>query len=208
MYFKIIMCIIPATPLVLWGLVKRHYVKFDRFKAIDKYLYECKFFSVEKSGCRTHLYRSVSCSHKCAVYDVLYIADMMRVAKYSLNMCMCILTNEAILESLIFLHNNGVKVRVIMDRGMAFHEKRKAMRLKCKGILVKVQKSWDEIMHHKFCYFDIEEPGRCRLFFGSLNLTLQGVTSNWEYLIFTNNLYMINEHKKIFESLWRETELF
>lgn len=209
MYFKIITFVISATSLVLFNLRKQYYSKFVKYESIDdKYSFESMFLFAQNSKCKKHLYRGVTCGDKCAVYNLNHIVKFIETARYNLNMCMCILTSEAIIETLIVLHNNGVKVKLIIDRlsRLALLENGKAAYLKSKGIPVKVPKSSDDIMHHRFSYWNERKTGKGELFLGSLNLTHQGFTSNWENLVFTNNLRMLNEYDKLFEYLWKNTE--
>lgn len=57
-------------------------------------------------------------------------------------------------------------------------------------------------MHHKFCLID-EKTEERRMFVGSLNLTLQALTSNWDDLMFTDNPDMIKRFADEFEELWQ-----
>lgn len=58
-------------------------------------------------------------------------------------------------------------------------------------------------MHHKFCLIDEFDHINAQLFYGSLNLTMQGITSNWETVVFTKNQNLIKYFSEEFEYLWK-----
>lgn len=56
-------------------------------------------------------------------------------------------------------------------------------------------------MHHKFCVVDAGTEDQ-KVFFGSLNLTLQGLTRNWDDVVFTTNKTFISRFGEEFNELW------
>lgn len=56
-------------------------------------------------------------------------------------------------------------------------------------------------MHHKFCLIDENTPNK-KAFIGTLNLTLQGLCSNWDTFVYTNDSNVIQSLKIEFERLW------
>lgn len=57
-------------------------------------------------------------------------------------------------------------------------------------------------MHHKFCLIDEKEPASAKLLLGSLNLTLQGFLENFEFVVLTNNQFMVQRFSEEFDHLW------
>ncbi|KAK4876508.1 hypothetical protein RN001_009014 [Aquatica leii] len=86
---------------------------------------------------------------------------------------------------------------------MAENPASKIMHLKEQGLKLKVQPSGrDNLLHHKFCLIDENHPKDSKIFFGTLNLTLQGMTSNFDAIIFTNNVQIVQKYRDEFEFLW------
>lgn len=56
-------------------------------------------------------------------------------------------------------------------------------------------------MHHKFCLIDEDTPS-AKLFIGTVNLTLQGLCSNWDTIVYTNDKIVIARLKAEFDELW------
>ncbi|GJQ67882.1 hypothetical protein Trydic_g16643 [Trypoxylus dichotomus] len=73
--------------------------------------------------------------------------------------------------------------------------------LKELGIPVKIQPDSQSFMHHKFFLID-EYTDDKEVWFGSLNLTAQAFTANWESIIYTNDTVMVSNFSKCFEMLW------
>lgn len=72
------------------------------------------------------------------------------------------------------------------------------------GIPFKTQPSEQSMMHHKFCLIDKEDPELAKVLFGSLNLTAQALTKNFDAFIITNNLNILKRFSEEFEDLWEE----
>lgn len=70
------------------------------------------------------------------------------------------------------------------------------------GIPYKVQPSDQCMMHHKFCLIDKDDKNCAKMFFGTMNLTGQGLVSNFESIVLTNNWNMIERFGQEFEELW------
>lgn len=56
-------------------------------------------------------------------------------------------------------------------------------------------------MHHKFCLID-EKTEHGKICVGTMNITLQGITSNWENIVCTNNKEMLLSFSLEFEEMW------
>ncbi|XP_026484555.2 uncharacterized protein LOC113392370 [Vanessa tameamea] len=127
--------------------------------------------------------------------------------RYSVDVCMYVLTNPDIINALLKLHIRGVKVRVILDADMAFASGTGIKRFDKIGIPVRWMKS-THLMHHKFCLIDTShldvENEDCTplMIIGSLNWTNQAVTGNWEDVIVTSQKDLIRQYQNEFEKLW------
>lgn len=69
------------------------------------------------------------------------------------------------------------------------------------GVPVKIQSTDGGMMHHKFCLIDENTPN-ARLFIGTVNITLQGICSNWDTFVYTDNKVAIARLKEEFEEMW------
>ncbi|XP_050356840.1 uncharacterized protein LOC126777728 [Nymphalis io] len=127
--------------------------------------------------------------------------------RYSVDVCMYVLTNQDIINILLKLHIRGIKVRLILDADMAFASGTGIKRFDKLGIPVRWMKS-THIMHHKFClidtlHLDVEnEDCTPLMIIGSLNWTNQAVTGNWEDVIVTSQKDLIRQYQSEFEKLW------
>ncbi|KAB0795773.1 hypothetical protein PPYR_09834 [Photinus pyralis] len=175
-------------------------------KVVDNYWYKPVHFSVDNYNCKLHIYKSRPCQQTCAYFDFQRIVEFVKTARYTLCLCICLLTSQEIQDALILIHERGVKVRIIVDKTMAENKAARIRHLQAAGLTVKTQKSSDEVIHHKFCYADENSLMKRKMFFGTLNLTIQGMTGNWDSLIFTDNPYLIGQYHKVFEDLWKITE--
>ncbi|XP_038209165.1 mitochondrial cardiolipin hydrolase-like [Zerene cesonia] len=125
--------------------------------------------------------------------------------RYSLDICMYVLTNTDITNAILKQHYRGVKVRVIVDPDMAFTSGSTVKRLEKQGIPVRWMKSTD-IMHHKFCIIDAlgGEAVTPFVMTGSLNWTTQALYKNWENLLITSEREIVEPYSREFERLWLE----
>ncbi|KAF5269997.1 hypothetical protein FQR65_LT05796 [Abscondita terminalis] len=175
---------ISITPLVLIYYVRKKYKK--KLATLD---------NVDNSN--------VPCGNSCSFYDLQFILRYIDNAQHSISLCMYLLTSHEIQNSLIRLHNKGVKVRYITDAVMAQNPASKIQYLQKQGLTIKVQpKQRDNLLHHKFCLVDENHPQNSKVLFGTLNLTLQGLTTNFDTVLFTNNKIVIERYKDEFELLW------
>ncbi|KAK5642268.1 hypothetical protein RI129_008435 [Pyrocoelia pectoralis] len=191
--------------LILRNLRQKRYSVRLRCKVKDKYKYVPLFFTINNRNCKVHIYKHLPCKVTCSYYGLQHILEFIKRARYTLNLCMCMLTSNEIQDALVDAHNKGVKVRFIADKMMAENRATRMEFLKSAGIPIKTQvQTVETVIHHKFCYCDENYPSNRKLFFGSLNLTIQGLTSNWDSVIFTDNRFLILQYKNIFEDLWTE----
>lgn len=128
-------------------------------------------------------------------------------ARYSLDICMYVLTNSDIANAVLKLHYKGVKVRIIIDADMAYSSGSSAKKLEKQGIPIRWMKSTN-LMHHKFCILDASVDGNGvtevtpLVIAGSLNWTNQALNGNWEDVIVTSQEELVRQFKTEFERLW------
>lgn len=126
-------------------------------------------------------------------YKILYYVQQ---AKVYVNLCVFALSNDLLVDALIKLHHNGVKVRVISDDEQAERSGADMGRIREAGIQGKLDQSKAN-MHHKFCIVD-----GTVLMTGSFNWTRQAVEKNQENLIVMDDTVLIQAYNAEFEKLW------
>lgn len=127
-------------------------------------------------------------------------------ARYTLDICMYVMTNMDLANAVLKLHYRGVKVRIIIDADMAYTQGSSIRRLEKQGIAVRWLKS-TRLMHHKFFLIDaLSEDVRVTplVMTGSLNWTNQALYGNWEDVIVTSQDVLVKQYKARFEKLWNE----
>lgn len=128
-------------------------------------------------------------------------------ARYSMDICMYVLTNLDIANILLKLHYRGVKIRVIIDADMAFSSGSNVRKLEKQGIPVRWMKSTN-LMHHKFSLLDatVDDAEVADVtplvMMGSLNWTNQALNGNWEDVAVTSQEELVRQYKAEFERLW------
>ncbi|CAG9819381.1 unnamed protein product [Phaedon cochleariae] len=200
-----------SLPLLLSYIFKKKYKKMINPQVIreEKYYHQVIFVNMENFQCRQHLLDKKECGEKCSYAYQKTLQNFIRSAQISICMSVYMLTLKHLNYELIQAHNRGVIVRVITDRVMLQVDPSQInfSRLKRSCVPFKVQPTNNHgMMHHKFCLIDKENPKCAKMFFGSLNLTSQGLVSNFESVILTNNLNIINRYCEEFEEMWSTFE--
>lgn len=143
---------------------------------------------------------------KCIVTPSMErLLHYLNTPKYTLDVCMYVLTNMELTNVLLKLHYRGVIVRVIIDADMAFASGSYTRRLEKQGIVVRWMKSTN-LMHHKFSLIDAgatEVVSTTPLvIMGSLNWTNQALSGNWEDVAVTSQEDLVMQYRNEFERLW------
>lgn len=145
---------------------------------------------------------------RCAITESMErLLYRLNSARYSLDICMYVLTNLDIANVVLKLHFKGVKVRIIIDADMAFSSGSNVRKLEKQGIPVRWMKSTN-LMHHKFCILDASVDGikvtevTPLVITGSLNWTNQALNGNWEDVTVTSQVELVRQFKAEFERLW------
>ncbi|XP_050663925.1 uncharacterized protein LOC126964690 [Leptidea sinapis] len=137
--------------------------------------------------------------------SVINLLNYVKASRQSLDICMYIITNTDVTNTIIKQHLRGVKVRIIIDADMAFSTGSTIRKLEKHGIDVRWMKSTN-LMHHKFCLIDSLQNNQVTPFviIGSLNWTNQALHGNWENVTVTSQSEIVEKYKIEFERLWVE----
>ncbi|XP_066250255.1 mitochondrial cardiolipin hydrolase-like [Euwallacea similis] len=195
-----------ALPIFLHYILKKRYQRQlqDLNKPdLDSY-YECIFIDYKNFNCKPHLIKLTECGENCSTTHLKRLLHYIASAKTSVKLCMFMLTLKQVTAELVGVHKRGVKVQVIADRGMSQNAAVQSnfSYLEENGIAFKISPGVNEMMHHKFCLIDEKDEQMSKVFFGSLNLTVQAFCKNFENLVFTNNTKVIQGLSEEFEMLW------
>ena len=125
------------------------------------------------------------------------IIPLIRQAEDSIDVSIFFLTHNKISKELVFAHERGVKVRVILDATAAKNGYSKHNYLRKHGIDVKVE-NWGGKMHMKAAVFD-----KKHVVVGSMNWTKAGEKKNDENtIIIKNSPKHANQLFFFFEEMW------
>ncbi|XP_030751481.1 mitochondrial cardiolipin hydrolase-like isoform X2 [Sitophilus oryzae] len=204
--FVTFLTIFTSIPLFLRYLCMK---KYERLKAKlreqeDESYYECIFFGPTNFSCRPHLIGKQDCGDYCSYTYLQRLIHYLNSAKSSISMCMYTLTLNQIAAILVTASQRGVRVRLITDKTMSKSTVSKDIfgGLKKNGVEIKMPKSSEQLMHHKYCLIDEKDKLSAKMFFGSANATTQAFCKNFESMILTNNWDMIEKLSEEYEELW------
>lgn len=171
----------------------------------------------------SHKSNNVACKNRsCYIRNIARIVKCIDSAKASIDFSMYIFTAAEPAEAVLRAHRRGVRVRVICDESMAFASGSQAVAFHNAGIPVRFQTNSTGLMHHKFCIIDGPYSRRLRpstsavaryanesdmiplLLNGSMNWTFQGFSGNWENLLITSNLELIDQFEQEFQRMWNK----
>ncbi|KAJ8925049.1 hypothetical protein NQ315_001220 [Exocentrus adspersus] len=195
-----------AFPLLVNYFLKRKYKRLIEklHETEDDYYHQFIFVSFINFDCRQHLIDKRECGEHCSYNYQQTLVRFMASAKSSICLCMYTFSMRDINVELIKAHKRGASVRIIADQIMLKTDvaKHNLTFLKNSGVPLKVQPNNQSMMHHKFCLIDKEDRDSAKMFFGSMNLTTQGLVSNFDNVVLTNNSTMIQRFSEEFEELW------
>ncbi|XP_022920636.2 mitochondrial cardiolipin hydrolase [Onthophagus taurus] len=201
----LIVSVITIAPIIAILIEKWKFKNNTNINRDKNYYYKCIFITYENYSCLQHVYNTTSCGEKCSYAYLTEILNLLKSAKSSISMCMYHLSLQQIFQEIINAKLRGVSIRIITDREMEFNSGSKISRLRQEGVEIKTQ-SIAELtgyLHHKFCLIDKNYDSQI-MWFGSLNLTLQGICSNWDNIVITNNNDIILRFSNAFENLWTD----
>lgn len=118
----------------------------------------------------------------------------------TMDVCVFTITDDRITRTLMQLHRQGVRVRIITDNECAKQQGSDVQHIAEVGIPIKVDKS-EFHMHNKFAIMDNK-----LVLNGSFNWTTTASSVNHENVIISNNADLVNQFAKHFEDLWNSDE--
>ncbi|XP_075991014.1 mitochondrial cardiolipin hydrolase-like [Anticarsia gemmatalis] len=127
--------------------------------------------------------------------------------KYNLDLCMYLITNTDVTESLMALHRRGVQVRILFESEMRDVPGSSALKLARCGINVKFTRTRN-YMRHRFCLIDTlsDANGTPLLMAGSMNWTNQALCCSFDNILITSQETLVQPYREEFERLWEMFE--
>ncbi|XP_013183325.1 uncharacterized protein LOC106129339 [Amyelois transitella] len=168
-------------------------------KKVQKEIHEVIMFSYNDRGLKRSKYSR--CSITQSMERLLYYLN---TPKYTMDICMYVLTNLDLTNAVMKMRLKGVKIRIIVDADMAYSSGSNIRKLEKHGIPVRWMKSTN-LMHHKFILIDAsseQEFATPLVMMGSLNWTNQALNGNWEDVAVTSQQELVRQYKEEFEKLW------
>lgn len=191
----------PCLLLVSLALTS-HYVYeyyFKKQKPTKKQIHEVIMFSYIEGKFKQSKYS------RCKITESMdRLLCHLNSARFTLDICMYVMTNSDLANVVMKLHFRGVKVRIIIDADMAYSQGSSIRRLEKQGIATRWMKSTN-LMHHKFCLVDASTDdvrATPLVITGSLNWTNQALYGNWESVVVTSQPDLVMQYKSGFEKLW------
>jgi cardiolipin hydrolase len=162
---------------------------------------EVLFFPDEKLPCNSFMergkcYRGSKCDYAHRSTSFSRFLGYLASAKESVDVCVFTITNNAISDVLIDLHNSGVRVRIITDDEQSKSLGSDVLRLARAGIPC-IHDGHEGHMHAKVSIVDNK-----LLMIGSFNYTRSAVLSNREHVIVSNDANQIRQFNAEFRELW------
>ncbi|XP_045463607.1 mitochondrial cardiolipin hydrolase [Harmonia axyridis] len=204
-FSKLLYVCFTIAPIIFAYFVKIKKKESIKLYGQEKYYYKNIFLFYTQS-CRDHLIKLKPCDNNCPQNHLILLTNFIATAKQSISICVLTLQLFNIFEELIKAHHKGVEVKIIMDREMIGVNSPKLQKLGRIGIPVKTQGE-NSCIHHKFCIVDEDDKASAKMFFGSMNFTLNGMLSNYEHITLTNDYRITEKFTKEFNALWKEFEL-
>ncbi|XP_055914610.1 mitochondrial cardiolipin hydrolase [Eupeodes corollae] len=152
----------------------------------------------------------------CYPRNIRKIIQFIDDAKHSIDLSMYIFTSNELAKAIDRAIKRGLQIRIISDQEMCFSSGSRITDLTQSGVPVRFPNASNMLMHHKFCILDgpvrlntlskikksTMQPTQGILFTGSLNWTHQGFNANFENMIITSNVNLIDKFEKEFERMW------
>lgn len=126
------------------------------------------------------------------------LCELIGSARERIDLCMYLLADDEMAHALIAARrDHGVAVRLILDDDQTRQAGSDHEALARAGVLIRTD-SCAQYMHHKFGLYD-----RAWLSTGSANWTRAAAEANFENLIVTNDIRLVEPYLREFERLWR-----
>jgi hypothetical protein len=129
------------------------------------------------------------------------LLQVLRRAHTSLDVAVFSITDNDIADTLVAATQRGVAVRVISDDEQVKQQGSDVLRLHAAGMAVKVDKSPQFHMHHKFVVIDGAVVAT-----GSYNWTQQAHTGNHENMLLLEDASAVRQYQDSFDKMWGDFE--
>ncbi|MEA2043345.1 MAG: phospholipase D-like domain-containing protein [Bacteroidota bacterium] len=120
----------------------------------------------------------------------------LRNARHTAKICVFTITDNRIVDAILEMQRNGVKVQIISDNDKRDDLGSDIGYLVRQGIEIKLDTT-SAHMHHKFAVIDNETT-----ITGSYNWTRSAETKNYENILITDNEYIAKTFLQEFDRLW------
>jgi len=130
------------------------------------------------------------------------IIFQLKAATKSVDICVFTISDDRISREIIACHKRNIKVRIISDNEKMNDEGSDIANLAKQGIPLKIDTSTGH-MHHKFALID----GKI-LINGSYNWTRSAAQYNYENIIVSKEIALIEQFQKEFAKIWGNLSLY
>lgn len=130
------------------------------------------------------------------------IIFQLKAATKNVDICVFTISDDRISREIIACHKRNVKVRIISDNDKMNDEGSDIENLKTAGIPLKIDTSTGH-MHHKFAIID----GKV-LVNGSYNWTRSAEKYNYENIVVSRELPLIQQFQKEFAKMWENLSFY
>ncbi len=161
---------------------------FQNYKSLNSYI-NSTFFQPKPSISECYFFPNTE--------NEIYVVNMLRTCKISLDIAIFTLTNDRIAAAIEEAFKRGVRVRVIADDECCKMWGSDIYYLASIGIDVKTDNAVRYHMHHKLAILD-----ESVVVTGSFNWTAQAVKYNQENIIFLENKEIAKKYTQEFDRLW------
>ncbi|XP_034938606.1 mitochondrial cardiolipin hydrolase [Chelonus insularis] len=198
-YLSIFGGVVLVISELVWHLIKKYRNNLqltDNKKTISEVL----LFSDASKYCRNHAFGN-PCNNECPAAKLKQLISYLDSSMHTLDICMYVITCQSIAEAIIRAQRRRVDVRIIVDAGMAENEAcaNKLNQMRDAGVLVRMARSADSLMHHKFGIIDQKI-----MIYGSTNWTMQAFFGNFDGIIITNQAGLVKPLIIEFNRIWEE----
>lgn len=160
------------------------------------------FFTGREKGCADHVVDNYDCPlDSCPAYKMRKIVSYIDAAETSLDLCLYLLTNKTLGDSILRARKRGIQIRVISDGDMAYASGSQMVRFGDKKIPIYLTGP-PYIMHEKYLLIDSN-----LVIEGSMNWTTQAVSGNYEHVVITGTPGIVKEFRKHFDTLYERLKV-
>uniref|UniRef100_A0A8D8X888 Mitochondrial cardiolipin hydrolase n=1 Tax=Cacopsylla melanoneura TaxID=428564 RepID=A0A8D8X888_9HEMI len=164
---------------------------------IKESLCDVIFFVGRAGECADHIIEKFDCPlPSCPASKIRKMVSYIDAAETSIDMCLYLMTNKTLGDSIFRAYKRGVKLRIISDGDMAFASGSQFVRLLDQNIPVYLTGP-PYIMHEKYLILD-----STIVMEGSMNFTTQACSGNYEHVVISGAPGVVNAFRNHFDTLY------